>query len=125
MDKTSLKDVWKCVKLESGRRSVIDCGAIERQGLYAGNLDSLEFQNQIVGLYTCIQTRFHANNTIARREINIDAFGEGSGGIVEVEWYCLGTETILLDCPTNPTRGCDHSRDAGVYCFGKIPINIS
>ena len=67
---------------------------------------------------------WHPNNIIARRETNIDAFGEGSGGIVEVEWQCVGTEKNLLGCPTNP-RGCDHSRDAGVYCFGKIPINIS
>ena len=109
--------------MESGRRSVIECGAIERQGLYAGNLDSLEFQNQIVGSYTCIQTRFHANNIIAHGETSIDPFGEGSGGIVEVEWRCVGTERNLLDCPRN-SDNCGHNRDAGVYCFGKTPINI-
>ena len=49
MDETSLMDVWRCVKMESGRQSVIEGGAIQRQGLYAGNFNSLEFQTQIVG----------------------------------------------------------------------------
>ena len=33
-------------------------------------------------------------------------------------WSCAGTEANLLDCLRAP-RNCDHSRDAGVYCFGK------
>ena len=45
-------------------------------------------------------------------------FGQGSGGIVEVNWFCLGTESNLLDC-TMTSRTCGHDRDAGVYCFGK------
>ena len=42
MDETSLKDEWRCVKMDSGRQCVIEDGAIERQELYAGNFNFLE-----------------------------------------------------------------------------------
>jgi hypothetical protein len=43
MDETSLKDGWRCVRVDSGGQYVIGGGTIiERQGLYADNLDSLE-----------------------------------------------------------------------------------
>ena len=42
MGKTSLKDVWRYVKVESGGLFVIFGGAMKRQKSYVGNLDSQE-----------------------------------------------------------------------------------
>ena len=42
MDGTSLKDGWRCVKVDSGGQYVIEGGAIERRGLYAGTFNFLE-----------------------------------------------------------------------------------
>ena len=42
MDEISLKDVWRYVDKDSGRLFVMMSGAIKRQKLYVGNLDSLE-----------------------------------------------------------------------------------
>ena len=97
----------------------IEARVVCRQLRFSGISNS---DRRFLYLYTNLLP-WHANNIIARRETSIGPFGEGSGGIVEVEWRCVGTERNLLDCP-NKTKNCDHKDDAGVYCFGKIPINI-
>ena len=42
MDETSLKDVWRYVKVDSGGLFVMKGGAMKRQKSYVGNLDSQE-----------------------------------------------------------------------------------
>ena len=48
-------------------------------------------------------------------------FGEGSGMIYLEGIECAGDEDTLLDCPVDIELGfssCDHSRDAGIRCYG-------
>ena len=43
-DKISLKVVWRCVKMDSGRLSVMVNGKMRKQELYADNWDLLKMQ---------------------------------------------------------------------------------
>ena len=50
------------------------------------------------------------------------ALGEGSGMVYLEGLECEGDEDSLLECPTEVELGlslCDHSRDAGVRCYGQ------
>lgn len=51
--------------------------------------------------------------------------GQGSGGILRVQWNCTGEEENLLNCSMVERNGTDllvdctsHKTDAGVYCSG-------
>ena len=50
-------------------------------------------------------------------------FGEGPGPIFLDEVRCAGTESRLVDCPSNSIghEDCSHSEDAGVIC---TPANL-
>jgi len=50
-----------------------------------------------------------------------DKFGQITGPIFLENLACSGAEHGILDCPRSElgTHMCDHSRDAGVQCFGK------
>ena len=45
-------------------------------------------------------------------------FGRGTGSILLDQVACTGTETRLVNCPSNPlgVHDCSHSEDAGVTC---------
>ena len=45
------------------------------------------------------------------------AFGQGSGGQWERNWYCNGNEASLYDCSSS-TFTCSHFEDASVICSG-------
>ena len=45
------------------------------------------------------------------------AFGRGSGGQWERNWFCNGNEASLDDCSSS-TASCSHSEDASVICSG-------
>ena len=49
------------------------------------------------------------------------AYGPGAGDILLDNLGCSGTETSLLDCPSNGigVHNCAHSEDAGVICVCK------
>ncbi len=50
----------------------------------------------------------------------MDKFGQTTGPIYLENLACSGEEPSLLGCPHSElgTHQCDHSRDAGVQCFG-------
>ena len=43
-----------------------------------------------------------------------------SRGIIKKGWRCSGNEQQLLRCPQDSRPNCNHSRDAGVFCYGEI-----
>ena len=45
-------------------------------------------------------------------------FGRGTGAILLDQVACTGTETRLVNCPSNPlgVHDCSHYEDAGVTC---------
>ena len=50
-------------------------------------------------------------------------YGAGSGPVFISQLTCSGVEDSVLHCPVLQTIGltpCDHSRDAGVRCVGKV-----
>ena len=52
-------------------------------------------------------------------------FGQGSGSILLDDVQCTGNETSIFSCSHNSigSHNCDHSKDAGVVCFGGEYIN--
>ena len=49
------------------------------------------------------------------------AFGEGSGGQWDREWFCNGNESSLDGCSSS-SAFCSHSEDASVICSGNGKI---
>ena len=49
-------------------------------------------------------------------------FGAGSGDIFLDDVECTGSESVLLDCTSDPigTHNCRHHEDAGVACVGNL-----
>ena len=43
-------------------------------------------------------------------------YGSGNGSIILDVVSCLGNESRLVDCPSNPNMNCNHSQDASVLC---------
>uniref|UniRef100_A0A8C8S9X9 CD163 molecule n=1 Tax=Pelusios castaneus TaxID=367368 RepID=A0A8C8S9X9_9SAUR len=47
-------------------------------------------------------------------------FGEGHDLIWKEEFQCVGTESVLMNCPrmSHPKQTCSHTNDVGVLCSG-------
>ena len=77
----------------------VDCINISAVG---GNTETSLYLHYIIGA-VAIQSAF---------------FGQGSGSILLDNVGCTGSETRLIDCPSNPigVHNCVHSEDAGVRC---------
>lgn len=54
----------------------------------------------------------------AAQAVSAAFFGQGTGPILLDEVACTGTESGLLECPSNMVHDCTHSEDAGVRCSG-------
>ena len=59
---------------------------------------------------------------IGAESFSFSYFGAGVGPIYLDNVQCLGTESILLACPSNPLgdHNCGHFADAGVRCPGLL-----
>ena len=51
-----------------------------------------------------------------------DFFGDADANqdIIRKRWNCRGDEQELLSCPRDSRSNCNHDRDAGVFCYGKM-----
>ena len=65
---------------------------------------------------------YFTSDAIARSNAS---FGQGSGSILLDDVECTGNELSILSCTHNSigSHNCDHSKDAGVICFGGEYIN--
>ena len=54
-------------------------------------------------------------------------FGQGTGPIHLDNVHCVGTESRLVDCRSNPLgiHNCGHAADAGVRCVGVCILIVS
>jgi deleted-in-malignant-brain-tumors protein 1 len=71
----------------------------------------------------CGQLGFNNLNSVALNTIQGIVPGSGRTWLDNVQ--CLGNETMLYHCPSNPVgaENCAHSEDAGVRCFaGELAI---
>lgn len=53
-----------------------------------------------------------------------NAFGPGTDAIVLDNVRCLGSESRLIDCPSNGilNNNCDHTKDVGITCRQGTPF---
>ena len=116
--------VWRFALLRSGALSVITCGQMTMQTLYADSWDSPGTVRWclISRSYFLFYIQFHNlyDHTILFADATAQsgaAFGPGTGPISLNSVGCIGNETRLADCPwTSVTTGCTHSNDASATC---------
>ena len=61
----------------------------------------------------------HSYNCLGSSPLFAAYFGQGTGPIVLNHVGCTGSETRLIDCPSEAVTSCSHSEDAGVRCLPK------
>ena len=67
-----------------------------------------------------ICTKLTITDIAAVPEVNLTAFGGGSGNVLKRNWRCLGTEDKLVECTTDDVPSCGSGHNsAAIYCFGK------
>ena len=57
-----------------------------------------------------------------------NSYGPGSGNIAFDYVRCSGSESSFFDCPNSRYlihNNCDHTKDAGISCSGKMRSNYS
>ena len=119
--------------MDNGRQSVTE-GDVEAQ-VVCRQLGFAEDKRSELLHKTSIQTLIMtfivmALSITADRVINATKlFGSAdpSQDIVRKRWRCNGSERKLLSCPKDnrSESACDHDRDAGVFCYGKICMDLS
>ena len=72
--------------------------------------------------YIIVISLLYISESIARSSAY---FGQGSGSILLDDVQCTGNETSIFSCSHKSigSHNCDHSKDAGVVCFGGEYIN--
>ena len=78
----------------------------------------MKLQNQLIVHYMP-----HSGSTPFQRAF----FGQGTGPIHLDNVACIGTESRLVDCRSNPLgiHNCGHVEDAGVRCVGAFTLAVS
>ena len=122
-----------CVITTNGRLFATVHGAEKRQLLSVGSWEDSIKAHQVISIRLLIQCHDYLlqisgpqqDGDLAVGVTNSTVFGQGSGGIVRVEWMCTGNETELLQCTSQPQSNslCRHERDAGVRCYGEWSSN--
>lgn len=129
MVKMNLRDVWKYVLMKCGRQFVTMSGAFKRLPLYADSLDDsvmgIHIYIKVSKIFDLITFIIHLSlldGSLAAPQTNSSVFGKGSTQeTLNVEWWCVGNETNLLNCKMLPNSTiCGHDSDAGVYCYGTV-----
>jgi hypothetical protein len=112
-----LKVVLRSATMQCGEQCVMICGVPLMPVLFADNWDTL--QQVIKAPKLKCKCEKIIIPFIGAAALSFARFGQGTGPILLDNVGCLGSESRLVDCPSNGigVHNCGHAEDAGVICL--------
>ena len=116
----TLKAALRSATMQCGEQCVMICGVALMPMLFAGNWDTLQ---QVMSCITTLRLKCSKFEKISlftgATAFSLARFGQGTGPILLDNVGCLGSESRLVDCPSNGigVHNCVHAEDASVRCL--------